>query len=211
MFKCQRGKLINDSTPVRDTPLQERRQMLTRNYYLVNKETKKVHFLFKLDPYFMSKDHHAESWLGGRLYRSYPSDALTLEELYALDYSDEYEIPGFDHPMVEPFEFILKVNYASYKGYRLYYFPSLVQLYDDFAGNDFMEMNAFLATLFKEYIGPEEVEKWNDEGAFNEKYGVNDLIMSHFTIETDDHEGIHLHRALRDDYDWKGFADRTAN
>lgn len=180
--------------------------MTTHNYYLVNKETKKVHYLFKVDPYFMSKDGNAESWLAGRLYFSHSAAALTLEELYTLDYSEDYMIPGI-HPDFPIFEMMAKIDYASYKGYRLYNFATLQQ-WDDFAGNDFMEANAFLATLFKRYIGPKEVEKWNADGDFVDKYGVNDIIMEHFTIEHDNDENINLHTALRDDLDWNGFPEK---
>lgn len=177
--------------------------MTVHNYYLVNNDTKKVHYLFKVDPHFMSKDGSAESWLAGRLYFSDPDVALTLDELYALDYSESYMIPDI-HSDFPVFDLMAKINYASYKGYRLYNFADLQQ-YDDFAGNDFMEANAFLTTLFKQYIGPEEVERWGMDGAFVDKYGVNDIIMEHFTIEHDNNENIHLHTALRNDRDWNGF------
>lgn len=179
--------------------------MTAHNYYLVNKETKKVHFMFKLDPYFMSKDGSPEAWLGGRLYFSHSDSALTLEELYALDYSESYMIPGTHSYQGYPvFEFLGQIDYASYKGYRLYQFRHLIQHYDDFAGNDLMEMNAFLATLFQQYIGPEEVVKWGAEN-FVDKYGVNELIMKNFTIEYDNNDDIHLHASLTDDIGWNGF------
>lgn len=180
--------------------------MSVTNYYLVNKETKKVHFLFKLDPYFLSKDSQPESWLAGRLYRSDPDAALTLEELYALDYSEDYWIPNLTYSGEYVFELFSEAHYASYKGYRIHRFAGQLQIFDDFAGNDFMESNAFMATLFNQHIGPDEVKKWNaGMGGFDDKYGANELIMQHFTIESDKHEGIHLHKTLRDDWDWEGF------
>lgn len=154
----------------------------------------------------MSKDGQPEAWLGGRLYFAHSDTALTLEELYALDYSESYMIPDIDFDSA-PFSFMAKINYASYKGYRLYNFVALQQ-WDDFAGNDFMEANAFLATLFKQYIGPKQVEKWNVDGDFVDKYGVNDIIMEHFTIEHDNDENISLHTSLRDDLDWNGFPEK---
>lgn len=182
--------------------------MSVQNYYLVNRGTKKVHFMLKVAPSFMTKEGDPESWLAGRLYFSDPGNSLTLEELYSLDYSDDYYIPSVGKSVDGIFEYMGRINYASYKGYRLYYFPSLIQHYEDFAGNDIMEMNAFLATMFKQYIGPEEIEKWGPEN-FADKYGVNEIIMNHFTIEYDNNEDIHLHPYLRDDAEWHGFTDGT--
>jgi hypothetical protein len=181
--------------------------MTVTNYYLVNKETKKVHFLLKLDSNFLAKDGQAESWMAGNVYHSYPDCAMTLEELYSLDYSEDYRIPNL--PCGDTiFEQYANVHYASYKGYRLFYAAdALKQVYSDFGGNDLIEMNAFLATLFKQFIGPEEVAKWSDsDNKFDDDYGVNELVMRHFTIESDHHEGVHYHRSLSDDsVDWQGF------
>lgn len=183
--------------------------MTVHNYYFVNKDTKKVHYLFKVDPYFMAKNDEPEAWLSGRLYFSDKDLALTLEELYSLDYSDDYLIPDIssEYPI---FEMMAKIGYASYKGYRLYDFSD-IQHYDDFAGNDLMEANAFLAELFKQYIGAEEIKKWGADN-FADKYGINDIIMKHFTIEYDNDENIHLHPSLRNDSDeWNGFSHTMTN
>lgn len=183
--------------------------MTVKNYYLVNKDTKVVHFHFKLDPFFQSKDGSHETWLAGRVYRSYPSCGMTLEQLYALDYSNDYWIENWDYCEDTLFEFFSEVHYASYKGYRIHRFAKQLQIYDDFAGNDFMELNAFMSTLFRQYIGKDEVERWGNNGSFDDKYGANEMVMKHFTIESDEHEGIHLHPALRDDDEWEGFPERS--
>ncbi|MBC9704518.1 MAG: hypothetical protein H9W81_05815 [Enterococcus sp.] len=181
--------------------------MTVHNYYLVSRETKKVHFLLKVDPYFMSKNEQPEAWLAGRLYFSNPTCGITLPELYALDYLDPYGV-SCRACSDTVFEYLGEINYASYKGYRIYNFPHTIQHYDDFAGNDIMEMNAFLATLFKQYIGSEEIKRWGEEN-FADKYGVNELIMEHFSIEYDNDESIHLHPDLRDDIEWNGFPTRN--
>lgn len=185
--------------------------MTVTNYYLVDKETKKVVFLFKLNPNFLSKDGSNETWLAGKVYRSDLCHGLTLDELYALDYSEDYWIPNL--PTCDDYVFYhyADVDYASYKGYRLFQSgKGLAQTYDDFGGNDLIEMNAFLATLFMQFIGPEEVSKWDEGGNFVDKYGVNELVMKNFTIESDHNEDVFYHNSLINDYEkWEGFRSRT--
>lgn len=181
---------VEDSEPAENS-------VLTRNYYLINKKTKNIHFLFKLNPYFLRNDGSSEAWLSGRVYRSKLSDVFTLEELHNFDYEDGYE--------AGPFEFMTSIDYASYKGYRIHNFVNQIHVYNDFAGKDFMEMNAFMATLFKEYIGPKEVEEWNDQGGFDDPYGVNEIIMKNFTIESDEDARVHFDNLLCNEYNWTGF------
>lgn len=183
--------------------------MTVTNYYLVHKETKKVHFLLKVDPRFLSKDGSPEHWLAGRVYRSDPSWAKTLEEIYALDFSDEYVIPNLECAGDWLFSLYADIDYASVKGYRLFHSGSgLAQVHDDFGGDDIIEMNAFLSTLFMEFIGPEEVERWDDMCHFVDSYGVNEMVMKNFTIEKDYHEGVFYHNSLTDDpNDWAGFGE----
>jgi len=158
----------------------------------------------------MSKDGSPETWLSGRLYHSYQECALTLEQLHDLDYSNEYYIPNA-HCGDATFSHYADIDYAAVKGYRIFrQGERLTQLFDDFGGNDFIEMNAFLSTLFKAFIGPEEVKRWSEYSSFADDYGVNDLVMSKFTIESDEHEGIFYHTSLTDDLiDWKGFKEHT--
>lgn len=181
--------------------------MTVINYYLVNKDTQKVHYLLKVDPYFLSKDGFPESWLSGRLYRGETCCGPTFKELHELDYSDEFEIPNSHVCGADSvFEHYADISYASYKGYRLFdQGDAFRQVHDDFGGNEIIEMNAFLSALFRQFIGPEEVEKWSYGDDFNDKYGVNDLVMQNFTIETDNDENIFYHQRLTDDWDWKGF------
>lgn len=177
--------------------------MEVHNYYLVAKETGKVHALFRVNPSFMAKDGKPEAWMAGRLYWSDPTYAFTLPELYALNSAEDPTPALYDYPGAHVFEFIGEIHYAAYKGYRLYNFANM-QRSHDFAGNDLMELNAFLTTLYRQFIGENEVSFWGEE-MFVDKYGVNAAIMEHFTIQYDNHEGIHLDPWFRDDTDWEGF------
>jgi hypothetical protein len=181
--------------------------MSVTNYYLVNKETQKVHYLLKVDPYFQSDDGTSETWLAGRLYRGETCCGPDFKELHELDFSDEYEIPNLHVCSADSvFEHYANIDYASVKGYRLFsQGDAFRQVHDDFGGTEIIEMNAFLSTLFQQFIGPAEVEKWSYGHGFDDKYGVNALVMENFTIETDDDENIFYHQRLTDDYDWKGF------
>lgn len=158
------------------------------NYYLVNKETKKIHCLLQLKP-VPTDDDLPPSWLSGHLYLVDKDKDMTLEKLYSADYSDEESIM-YGNTFHQAFIKLSNISYASYKGYRIYANPEIVQLFDDFAGNDLIEANAFLATIFKKHIGDGEVEKWGTQN-FKDAYGVNELVMSHFDIRYDDNLGIH--------------------
>lgn len=181
--------------------------MTVTNYYLVNKETQKVHYLLKVDRYFQSDDGTPETWLAGRLYRGETCCGPDFKALHELDYSDEYEIPNLHVCGADAvFEHYADINYASVKGYRLFeQGDAFRQVHDDFGGNETIEMNAFLSTLFRQFIGPEEVARWSYGDDFNDKYGVNDLVMQYFTIEKDHDENIFYHSCLTDDFEWKGF------
>lgn len=84
------------------------------------------------------------------------------------------------------------MNIVSYKGYRIFDFSdNLIQLWDDFANNQFFELIAFISTLFKQEIGEKEYEKWSKAYGIEDKYGVNETVMKHFTIESDNSELIY--------------------
>lgn len=172
--------------------------MQVRNYYLVNKDTKEIHYLLKVDPSFMSHDDGPESWLSGDLYMADEDKRMTLDALRSINYSDEHELTGY-FETEQSFMFISNINYVTYKGYRIYHSPETLQLWDDFTGNNWMEANAFLTTCFKQFIGDDEVSKWNQvfENSFQDKYGINEIIMNYFTIEQDDDINVQNHPDLR--------------
>jgi len=172
--------------------------MKIRNYYLVNKETNEIHYILKVDYSVRSQDESPESWLSGNLYMADKDRRMSLDDLRSVDYSDEYDFIG-DPEITEAFILVSNINYVTYKGYRLYSFPSNLQLWEDFAGNDIVEANAFLAECFKRFVGNDEVSKWSQifENSFEDKYGVNKIIMSYFTIEQDEDANVQNHPDLR--------------
>lgn len=173
---------------------------MDKNYYLVNKETNIIHSYFRTDLDKTSPFPKGQTTLAGTFYLPEEAD-LTLETLQGMrnsmvDYEnfnwDEYYTDKGFGIIENKFLHIVRVNIVSYKGYRIFDFSdNLIQLWDDFANNQFFELIAFISTLFKQEIGEKEYEKWSKAYGIEDKYGVNETVMKHFTIESDNSELIY--------------------
>lgn len=86
--------------------------MANTNYYVVNKETKKIHFLLTADPRFTSPGN---SWIAGNLYRADPARLVTLTDLYELDYLGEQGFPNGESTEESLFEFMEYVEPVELK------------------------------------------------------------------------------------------------
>lgn len=180
---------------------------MNKNYYLVNKETNVIHAYFRANSALMKPQDKVNTTLSGNFY--IPSNPeLTLKALQNMRYTSDdyqnvdwqlyYKEHGFGS-IIDPFVFIADVHIVSYKGYRIFKFSKeLVQLSHDFANNQLFELMAFISTLFKEYIGDKEYAEWAKTFRVVDQYGVNELIMSHFTIEADDNELIYDSEEISD-------------
>jgi hypothetical protein len=173
---------------------------MDKNYYLVNKETNVIHSYFRSYSEATKPNPQGQTTLAGNFYLP-EALGLTLDALQKMQYSTSdydnfdwdayYTEKGFGS-IQDPFLFIARAHIVSYKGYRIFGFPeNLVQLWDDFANNQLFELIAFISTLFKEELGEKEYAKWGKIYDMEDKYGVNEIIMSKFTIESDNSDLIY--------------------
>ena len=163
--------------------------------YLVNKATGKIHAYFKQNPRLMAvQDGQTPSYLSGNVYFD-PDRSLTLERLRELNFTEDYDEIDYDddnfamHSIEQPFVFLCNVHYASYKNYRIIHFADGIQVGGDFSNDDLIEVQAFVALLFRKSVGDEEIRKWND-GDWD-KYGLLARVADEFTITGDDDDLIY--------------------